>query len=88
MGSLFTTWLGLIALQALVSRGGSGRVAEFFTDVNNILERALDPTVPAIPDLRTTGKATKAPRAAQSVPDTSPAPTPPPPPRLRLPQAI
>lgn len=52
----FSTVLGLVAFQTLVSRAGSGRVGQFFTDANHLLERALDPTVPAIPD-RAPGKA-------------------------------
>lgn len=47
--------LGLVALQAVGSRGGSGRIAELFNDANTILERVLDPAVPAIPDLRVGG---------------------------------
>lgn len=47
-----STALGLIALQALVTHGASGRVGQFFADVNRLVERALDPTVPAIPDRR------------------------------------
>lgn len=47
-----TTALSLIALQALVTNGASGRVGQFFADANRLLERALDPTVPAIPDRR------------------------------------
>lgn len=46
----FSTVLALVAFQTLVSRAGSGRVGQFFTDANHLLERALDPTVPAIPD--------------------------------------
>jgi hypothetical protein len=49
----FTTWLALIALQAVATRGGSGRIAQAFTDVDQLLTRALDPNVPAIPDRRT-----------------------------------
>ena len=55
---MFTTWLGLIALQAVVSRAGSGRIGSLFADANNVLNRALDPTVPAIPDHRTTTSTT------------------------------
>lgn len=50
--TMFVTWLGLIALQTLSTSGASGRVAEAFRDVNTIVNHALDPTVPAIPDLR------------------------------------
>jgi hypothetical protein len=46
-----TAWLALIALQA-VSKTGSGQVASFFTDVDNLVQRALSPNVPAIPDRR------------------------------------
>lgn len=44
-------WLGLIALQAVGTAGGSGRLAELFAAANQLVHRALDPTVPAIPDL-------------------------------------
>lgn len=74
----FTTWLGLVALQAVVSRGGSGRISQAFTDLDKLLERVLDPTVPAIPDRRagsspatssaTSGAAT---RPATSTTDTT-----------------
>lgn len=43
-------WLGLIALQALTTREGSGKVAGAFDALNSIVERALDPNVAAIPD--------------------------------------
>lgn len=48
----FTTWLTLVGLQALATRGAAGRVGELFTSADKVLERLLDPTVPAIPDLR------------------------------------
>jgi hypothetical protein len=54
LGWMFTTWLALIALQTLSTTGASGRVASLFTDVNSVVQRALDPAVPAIPDRRTT----------------------------------
>ena len=69
---MFTTWLALIALQAVVSRGGSGRISSLFADADALLNRALDPTVPAIPDHRTTTTTTTtAPAVAQA-----PTPTP------------
>lgn len=43
--------LGLVALQAVGSAGGSGRISGLFNDVSTMLDRLLDPTVPAIPDL-------------------------------------
>jgi hypothetical protein len=49
---LFTTWLALIALQALTSASAPARVKSAFSGLDSFLERALDPTVPAIPDLR------------------------------------
>ena len=50
---MFTTWLALIALQAMTSKSAPKRVSSAFSDVNQLVERLLDPTVPAIPDLRT-----------------------------------
>lgn len=51
---MVTAWLGLIVLQT-VGSAGSGRVAGAFADVNRLLKRALDPSVPAIPDRRAGG---------------------------------
>ena len=53
LGWMFTTWLTLIALQTLSTPGASGRVASLLNDVNGLVQRALDPTIPAIPDRRT-----------------------------------
>lgn len=50
-GWMFTTWLSLVALQALSSRAAPGRVGQLFKDADALLARVLDPTVPAIPDL-------------------------------------
>jgi hypothetical protein len=49
---MVTAWLGLIVLQTVSTQGGSGRVAGAFADANALLKRALDPSVPAIPDRR------------------------------------
>lgn len=54
-GWMFTTWLSLIALQALTSPGAPARVSQAFAGANHLLERALDPTVPAIPDRSASG---------------------------------
>ncbi len=54
MRGALTAWLALIALEA-VSRNGSGRVADLLGDVNRLVNRALSPKVPAIPDRRTGG---------------------------------
>lgn len=45
-------WLGLITLQAVASKGGSGRVASAFADLSGLVDRVIDPAVPAIPDRR------------------------------------
>jgi hypothetical protein len=47
-----SAWLGLIALQAVSTKGGSGRIVELANSVSSFVDRALDPTIPAIPDLR------------------------------------
>lgn len=52
--SAFTTWLALTALAALGTSGASGRVASALSEINDVIERVLDPTVAAIPDRRTT----------------------------------
>lgn len=68
LGWMFTTWLALIALQTLSTPGASGRVASLFGDIDSLVQRALDPNVPAIPDRRTGATSTPA-------PTSSPAPT-------------
>ena len=52
LAGAFTSWLALIALHAVASNGGSGRISELAGDVDRFVKRALDPAVPAIPDLR------------------------------------
>jgi hypothetical protein len=64
-------WLGLIALQAIATQGGSGRVAQAFTDVNRLVERALDPKVPAIPDRGTAAGAARSRAAGNAGPGTA-----------------
>lgn len=54
LAAAFSTWLALVALQAVATRGSAGRISELAGDIDAIVERVLDPTVPAIPDLRTT----------------------------------
>jgi hypothetical protein len=49
---VFAGFLGLVALHAVGSRGGSGRVGDAFADVAGVIERVMNPTVPAIPDRR------------------------------------
>lgn len=68
---LVTAWLGLIALQAIGTQGGSGRVAQFFTDTNTVIRRVLDPTVPAIPDRRTSTASTSAATSSGSISNLS-----------------
>lgn len=49
---VMTAWLGLIALQSLSKAEASNRVTELAGNVATFIDRALDPTIPAIPDLR------------------------------------
>ncbi|MBN9375103.1 MAG: hypothetical protein J0I40_06880 [Cellulomonas sp.] len=58
-GWMFSTWLGLIALQALTSPSAPTRVSQLFSGAAAFVNRALDPTVPLIPDLRTAGAASE-----------------------------
>jgi hypothetical protein len=54
-----TAWLGLIALSAVVRN--SGQATGALATINNVLQRALSPDVPAIPDRRTgAGSSSKA----------------------------
>jgi hypothetical protein len=46
-----TAWLSLIVLQTVVTTG-SGRVADALSGITDLINRALDPGVPAIPDRR------------------------------------
>jgi hypothetical protein len=74
-------WLGLVALQALTSEGGSGKAAGLIDFLSSVVDRALDPTVPAIPDLAGASSgpaadpgnpmATGAPRSPGTVPNPS-----------------
>jgi len=50
---LFGAWLGLIALQALTSPSAPTRVAQAFDGAQQLVDRALNPNLPLIPDLRT-----------------------------------
>lgn len=43
-------WLGLVALQTLTSGDSSGKVGGAFDWVASVFQRALDPSIPAIPD--------------------------------------
>jgi hypothetical protein len=49
---MFSAWLGLTALQLVTSAGGSSKVAGLLAGVRVVVDRALDPNLPAIPDLR------------------------------------
>ena len=72
LGWMFTTWLALIALQTLSTQGASGRVSSLFADVNSLVQRALDPNVPAIPDR--TNPTASAPAVATPTPPATQAP--------------
>lgn len=45
-------WLGLIVLQGLVGKAGSGAVGGMLTAVGGAIGKLTDPTVAGIPDLR------------------------------------
>jgi len=47
---VLTAWLGLAALQALTSRGGSDKAAGLVDVIASVVERALSPDVAAIPN--------------------------------------
>jgi hypothetical protein len=47
-----SAWMALIVLQTIGTRGGSGKIASLFSDVNGLVTRALSPDVAAIPDRR------------------------------------
>jgi hypothetical protein len=76
-----TAWLGLIVLHGLTTKGGSKAVGGAFDVVGNVVERALSPDVPAIPDRRT-GESR---HIEQDTPTTPAAPTKPVPNRVPIP---
>lgn len=43
-------WIGLVALQAFTTDRGAGAVGGLLGAVDGLVKRALDPSVPAIPD--------------------------------------
>lgn len=47
-----TAWGALIVLHTVGTAGGSGLLASLFADLDSLVKRALDPTVPAIRDRR------------------------------------
>ena len=47
-----SAWMALIVLQTIGTRGGSGKVASLFADINGLVTQALSPDVAAIPDRR------------------------------------
>ena len=72
LGWAFSAWLALIALQTLSTNGASGRVSGAFTELSALVDRVLDPSIPAIPDRRTVKPAAAAaqPAAAAAQPAT------------------
>jgi hypothetical protein len=65
--SMAATVLGLVALQTIGTAGGSGRVVDLLNDANALVDRLLDPNVPAIPNLaagETWGGTTRAPASS------------------------
>jgi hypothetical protein len=43
-------WLGLVVLQTFTTNNGAGAVSGLLGAVDGLVKRALDPSVPAIPD--------------------------------------
>jgi hypothetical protein len=58
---VLTGVLGLVAFQTVVQPAASKRVGGLLTDVASIVDRALDPGVALIPDLRTKSGGASAP---------------------------
>lgn len=50
-----TAWGALIVLHTVGTSKGSGKLAQLFTDVDNLVKRALSPDVPLVPDRRRKG---------------------------------
>jgi hypothetical protein len=70
---MVTAWLGLVVLQTVSTKGGSGRVAALFGDVDRVLRRAFDPKVAAIPDRRSGATTPSAsPASSKSLPKSAP----------------
>lgn len=69
---MVSAWLGLIVLQTVATKG-SGKVAGLMADANRLVKRALDPSVPAIPDRRVDGGSSPAapPPVGARLPDGS-----------------
>jgi hypothetical protein len=51
-----TGYLALVALSALVTESGSKKASGLLGTLSSIIERALSPGVPAIPNYRGAGK--------------------------------
>ena len=61
-----TAWMTLIVLHTVGTSGGSSKLTGLFTDVDNLVKRALSPNVAAIPDRRA-GAAADDPQKAAAV---------------------
>lgn len=79
-GGLVAGFLGLTALEAVLStQGSAGRVSGLLGTAATVFEHLADPTIPAIPNLaaKTTTGATSSPSSAPLVPPSvNPAVTP------------
>lgn len=69
---MFAGFLGLIALHAVGTQGGSGRVAEAFADLSRLIDRVIDPAVPAIPDRRGAGAGDPSPASTDELREQTP----------------
>jgi len=66
--------LGLLALETLVQEEASTRVGALFAAPGRVARRFLDPTVPAIPDRRSSSSSSASSEPAVAT-TTAPAPT-------------
>ncbi len=72
---LFTGALALIALQAVLSTNqAAGRVGDMLDHLADLTRRAIDPSVPAIPDLRGGGSSPEADNPVSAAATSTPNP--------------
>lgn len=85
MRSALTACLGLVVLQKLTTVTGSSSVSGLIDAANSVVKRAIDPNVPAIPDLAGGGGGAgeQAPLPSPTVP--APSSVPPNPRRVPIP---
>jgi hypothetical protein len=70
-----TAWLGLIVLQVVTTKHGSGQIAGLFGVADSVVKRAMSPDVAAIPDYRNGAPAASSTSSATDPKLPTPAPT-------------